>query len=120
MTKEEAQKWGLILLAYGYGDKCDIKVKEKNNKSLSDLIIAGANQNDFEILERTSPACPPNFLLHPIHFEYEEKEDENFISKIIKFPKEQIFDVAKIFIKAALSSESAESDYFKMGRVVQK
>ena len=29
MTKEEAKKWGLILLAYGYGDQCDVVVKEK-------------------------------------------------------------------------------------------
>ena len=127
MTKEEAKKWGLILLSYGFGDKCDIVVKEKglNTEPISNLYVVDSgdhtvNEDDYKILERTSPACPPGFSINPIHFEYEEKEDKNFISKIIKFQKNQMFEIAKTFIKAALSSESTKSDYFKIGRVEKK
>ena len=65
MTKEEAKKWGLILLAYGYGDQCDVVVKEKgiNTVPLSDVYVVdsgdhGVSEDDYDIMELSSPACP--------------------------------------------------------------
>ena len=127
MTKEEAQKWGLILLAYGFGDKCDIVVKEKgiNTVPLSDVYVvdsgdSGVSEDDYDIMELSSPACPKPFLIKELHWEYEEKSDENFIAKYIKFPKDEIFYFAREFIKAAASAEKAEGDFFKMGRFFSK
>lgn len=123
MTKEEARKWGLILLAYGYGDKCDVVVKEKgiNTVPLSDVYVVnsgdcGVSEDNYDIMELSSPACPKPFLFKELHWEYEEKSDDNFVAKYMKFPKDEIFYFAREFIKAATSAENSESDFFKMGR----
>jgi hypothetical protein len=127
MTKEEAKKWGLILLAYGYGDQCDVVVKEKgiNTVPLSDVYVVdsgdhGVSEDNYDIMELTSPACPKPFLIKELHWEYEEKSDENFVAEYIKFPKDEIFYFAREFIKAAASAEKAEGDFFKMGRFFSK
>lgn len=127
MTKEEAKKWGLILLAYGYGDQCDVVVKEKgiNTVPLSDVYVvdsgdSGVSENNYDIMELSSPACPKPFLIKDLHWEYEEKSDDNFVAKYIKFPKDEIFYFAREFIKAAASAEKAEGDFFKMGRFFSK
>lgn len=127
MTKEEARKWGLILLAYGFGDKCDIVVKEKgiNTVPLSDVYVVdsgdcGVSEDDYEIMQVSSPLCPKGFLLKNIRWEYEEKSDKNFIAKYIKFPKEQLYEVAREFIKAAATADKQKGDYFKLGRFENK
>ena len=127
MTKEEAQKWGLILLAYGFGDKCDIVVKEKgiNTVPLSDVYVVdsgdhGVSEDDYDIMELSSPACPKPFLIKELHWEYEEKSYEDLVAKYIKFPKDEIFYFAREFIKAAASAETAKADFFKMGRLFSK
>ena len=127
MTKEEAKKWGLILLAYGYGDQCDVVVKEKgiNTVPLSDVYVVdsgdcGVSEDNYDIMELSSPACPKPFLIKELHWEYEEKSDENFVAKYIKFPKDEIFYFAREFIKAAASAEKAEGDFFKIGRFFSK
>ena len=127
MTKEEAKKWGLILLAYGFGDKCDIVVKEKgiNTVPLSDVYVVdsgdcGVSEDDYDIMELSSPACPKPFLIKELHWEYEEKSDDNFVAKYIKFPKDEIFYFARELIKAAASAGKAEGDFFKMGRFFSK
>lgn len=127
MTKEEAKKWGLILLAYGYGDQCDVVVKEKgiNTVPLSDVYVVdsgdhGVSEDNYDIMELSSPACPKPFLIKELHWEYEEKSDENFVAKYIKFPKDEIFYFARELIKAAASAEKAEGDFFKMGRFFSK
>ena len=127
MTKEEAKKWGLILLAYGYGDQCDVVVKEKgiNTVPLSDVYVvdsgdSGVREDCYDIMELSSPACPKPFLIKELHWEYEEKSDENFVAKYIKFPKDEIFYFARELIKAAASAEKAEADFFKMGRFFSK
>lgn len=127
MNKEEARKWGLILLAYGYGDQCDVVVKEKgiNTVPLSDVYVVdsgdhGVSEDNYDIMELSSPACPKPFLIKELHWEYEEKSDENFVAKYIKFPKDEIFYFAREFIKAAASAEKAEGDFFKMGRFFSK
>lgn len=127
MTKEEAQKWGLILLAYGFGDKCDIVVKGKgiNTVPLSDVYVVdsgdhGVSEDDYEIMQLSSPLCPNGFLLKNIRWEYEEKSDKNFIAKYIKFPKEQLYEVAREFIKAAATADKQKGDYFKLGRFENK
>ncbi len=127
MTKEEAKKWGLILLAYGYGDQCDVAVKEKgiNTVPLSDVYVVdsgdcGVSEDNYDIMELRSPACPAPFLLKELHWEYEEKSDENFVAKYIKFPKDEIFYFAREFIKAAASAETAKADFFKIGRFFDK
>ena len=123
MTKEEAKKWGLILLAYGYGDQCDVVVKEKgiNTVPLSDVYVVdsgdcGVSEDDYDIMELSSPACPKPFFIKELHWEYEEKSYEDLVAKYIKFPKDEIFYFAREFIKAAASAEKAEADFFKMGR----
>ena len=127
MTKEEAKKWGLILLAYGYGDQCDVVVKEKgiNTVPLSDVYVVdsgdcGVSEDNYDIMELSSPACPMPFLLKELHWEYEEKSDENFIAKYIKFRKDEIFYFARELIKAAASAEKTEANFFKMGRFFSK
>ena len=127
MTKEEAKKWGLILLAYGYGDQCDVAVKEKgiNTVPLSDVYVVdsgdcGVSEDNYDIMELRSPACPKPFLIKELHWEYEEKSDENFVAKYIKFPKDEIFYFAREFIKAAASAEKTEADFFKIGRFFSK
>lgn len=127
MTKEEAKKWGLILLAYGYGDQCDVVVKEKgiNTVPLSDVYVVdsgdhGVSEDNYDIMELSSPACPKPFLIKELHWEYEEKSDENFVAKYIKFPKDEIFYFARELIKAAASAEKAEGDFFKIGRFFSK
>ena len=127
MTKEEAKKWGLILLAYGYGDQCDVVVKEKgiNTVPLSDVYVVdsgdcGVSEDNYDIMELSSPACPKPFLIKELHWEYEEKSDENFVAKYIKFPKDEIFYFARELIKAAASAETAKVDFFKMGRFFSK
>ena len=127
MTKEEAKKWGLILLAYGYGDQCDVVVKEKgiNAIYLSDIYVVdsgdcGVSEDNYDIMELSSPACPKPFLIKELHWEYEEKSDENFVAKYIKFPKDEIFYFARELIKAAASAEKAEGDFFKIGRFFSK
>lgn len=127
MTKEEAKKWGLILLAYGYDEQCDVVVKEKgiNTVPLSDVYVvdsgdSGVSEDNYDIMELSSPACPKPFLIKELHWEYEEKSDENFIAKYIKFPKDEIFYFAREFIKAAASAETAKADFFKMGRFFNK
>lgn len=123
MTKEEARKWGLILLAYGYGDQCDVTVKEKgiNTVPLSDVYVVdsgdcGVSEDDYDIMERRSPACPKPFLTKSLNWEYEEKSDDNFVAKYIKFPKTEIFYFAREFIKAAANAENTKGAYFKLGR----
>ena len=127
MTKEEAKKWGLILLAYGYGDQCDVVVKEKgiNTVPLSDVYIVdsgdhGVSEDNYDIMELSSPACPKGFLIKELHWEYEEKFDDNFVAKYIKFPKDEIFYFARELIKAAASAETAKADFFKIGRFFSK
>jgi hypothetical protein len=127
MTKEEAKKWGLILLAYGYGDQCDVVVKEKgiNTVPLSNVYVVdssdcGVSEDNYDIMELSSPACPKPFLIKELHWEYEEKSDENFVAKYIKFPKDEIFYFARELIKAAASAEKTEADFFKMGRFFSK
>lgn len=127
MTKEEAQKWGLILLAYGFGDKCDIVVKEKgiNTVPLSDVYVVdsgdrGVSEDYYEIMQLSSPLCPKRFLLKNIRWEYEEKSDKDFIAKYIKFPKEQLYEVAREFIKAIATADKHKEDYFKLGKFEQK
>lgn len=127
MNKEETKKWGLILLAYGYGDQCDVVVKEKgiNTVPLSDVYVVdsggcGVSEDNYDIMELSSPACPKPFLIKDLHCEYEEKSDDNFVAKYIKFPKDEIFYFARELIKAAASAEKAESDFFKMGRFFSK
>ena len=127
MNKEEAKKWGLILLAYGYGDQCDVVVKEKgiNTVPLSDVYVVdsgdhGVSEDNYDIMELSSPACPKPFLIKELHWEYEEKSDENFVAKYIKFPKDEIFYFARELIKAAASAEKAKADFFKIGRFFSK
>ena len=60
------------------------------------------------------------FLLKNIRWEYEEKSDKNFIAKYIKFPKEQLYEVAREFIKAAATADKQKGDYFKLGRFENK
>ena len=127
MTKEEAKKWGLILLAYGYGDQCDVVIKEKgiNTVPLSDVYVVdsgdhGVSEDDYDIMELSSPAHPKLFLIKELHWEYEEKSDDNFVAKYIKFPKDEIFYFARELIKAAASAETAKADFFKIGRFFDK
>ena len=127
MTKEEAKKWGLILLAYGYGDQCDVVVKEKgiNTVPLSDVYVVdsgdhGVSEDNYDIMELSSPACPKPFLIKELHWEYEEKSEGELVAKCIKFPKNEIFYFAREFIKAAASAKTAEGDFFKMGRFFNK
>ena len=124
MTKEEAKKWGLILLAYGYGDQCDVVVKEKgiNTVPLSDVYVVdsgdcGVSEDDYDIMELSSPACPKPFLIKELHWEYEEKSDENFVAKYIKFPKDEIFYFARELIKAAASAEKSGRRFFQNGAI---
>lgn len=125
MTKEEAKKWGLILLAYGYGEKCGVTVKEKTDTALLDIGIVDsgdhdANADDFEIMELKSVLCPAPFCLKRINFEYEEKEDENLIEKVVKFPKEQMYELAKQVLEAIAVPEEKKSDFWRLGRFEEK
>ena len=127
MTKEEAKKWGLILLAYGYGDQCDVVIKEKgiNTVPLSDVYVVdsgdcGVSEDNYDIKEVSCPACPMGVLIKELHWEYEEKSDDNFVVKYIKFPKDEIFYFARELIKAAASAETAKADFFKIGRFFSK
>ena len=97
MTKEEAKKWGLILLAYGYGDQCDVVVKEKgiNTVPLSDVYVVdsgdhGVSEDDYDIMEVSCPAHPKLFLIKELHWEYEEKSDDNLEDKFFRKKKHKL------------------------------
>lgn len=120
MTKDEAKKWGLIFLAYGFGDKCGVTVKETgiNTIPIEDVYVVdsgdrGVSEDTYEIMEYRSPAMPPMFHA-PLHWEYEEKEDESLIEKVIKIPRTEIYEVTKILLKACATADKTESDFFRL------
>lgn len=127
MDKAEARKWGLIFLDYGYGEECEVTVKEKeshiNTTPISDLYVVDKgdhdiSEDDYEVMECKNFAMPSGMIPF-INFHYELEADDEFHIERIKFPKSKIFELAKIFIKAALSSKYNDSEYFTLSKVMR-
>lgn len=127
MTKEEAQKWGLILLAYGFGDRCRLVVEKDglNTVPLSDVYVVdsgdhGLSENDYKIMEYKNPVLPI-CAVDKCHWKYEiDASDKEYLVEKIKVPREEMFEFAKNVIKAALVSDDKETDYWTLAQVHTK
>lgn len=127
MTKEEAKKWGLILLAYGFGDKCRVEVKEGriNAVPLSDLYIVDSgdhdiSEDDYKIMERKNPLVPDCCIDKRLWEYTSEKEkigSEKCVVEKLLLKKTDIYEFAKNIILQELHGDKEESDYYGFIRV---
>ena len=131
MTKEEAKKWGLILLAYGFGDKCRVEVKESgiNSVPLSDLYIVdsgdhGVSEDDYKVMEYKNPLVPDCCIDKKYLWRYIKEEDKfhgkKYVTEKLLLSKSDIFEFAKYLIKQIMNKEGESSEYLGFIRVIPK